>query len=89
MLVFKSNDRANIPLKKLIPDTIKKSYHRIIIFQAGSRPTEVIIISKFLKRYSQAKRTSLFTSAATNQRGVSKGGSREAQVRFPEYQRAE
>ena len=29
--------------------------------------------------------TSLFTSVATNQRGVSKG-SREAQVRFPEYQ---
>ena len=29
--------------------------------------------------------TSLFTSAATNQRGV-RGGSREAQVRFPEYQ---
>src|SRR6218665_89521 len=30
----------------------------------------VIVISEFLKRYSKAKRTSLFTSAATNQRGV-------------------
>jgi len=30
--------------------------------------------------------TSLFTSAVTNQRGLSKGESREAQVRFPEYQ---
>ena len=46
----------------------------------------VIVISKFLKLYSKAKCTSLFTSAATNQRVFSKGGSREAQVRFPEYQ---
>ena len=30
----------------------------------------VIIISKLLKRYSKVKRNSLFTSAATNQRGV-------------------
>src|SRR6218665_334184 len=30
--------------------------------------------------------TSLLTSAATNQRGVSKGRSRETQVQFPEYQ---
>src|SRR6218665_2553555 len=37
----------------------------------------VIAISKLLKRYSKAKRTSLFTSAATNQRGVSKGGGQE------------
>ena len=44
---------------------------------------------KISKRYSKAisaPGTSLFTSAATNQRGVDKGGSREAQVRFPEYQ---
>ena len=49
----------------------------------------IILISRFLKRYLKAKRTigtGLFTSAATNQRGgVYKGGSREAQVRFPEY----
>jgi len=30
----------------------------------------VIVISKLLKRYSKAKRTSLFTSAATNQMGT-------------------
>src|SRR6218665_2458311 len=46
----------------------------------------LIVISRFLQRYSKAKRTSLFTSAATNQRGFLKGGSREARVRFPEYQ---
>jgi len=60
----------------------------------GSKDTQikiVIVISKLigLKRYLEAKRhqfTSLFMSAATNQRGFPGGWSREAQVRFPEYQ---
>src|SRR6218665_1071749 len=42
--------------------------------------------SKALLKSQAPQGTSLFTSAATNQRGVSKGGSREAQVRIPEYQ---
>ena len=42
--------------------------------------------SKALLNSQAHQGTSLFTSAATNQRGVSKGGSREAQVRIPEYQ---
>src|SRR6218665_2870901 len=42
--------------------------------------------SKALLKSKAHQGTSLFTSAATNQRGVSKGGSREAQVRIPEYQ---
>ena len=33
-------------------------------------PIIIIVISRFLKRYLKAKRTKLFTSAATNQRGV-------------------
>src|SRR6218665_3461205 len=37
----------------------------------------VIVISRFLKRYLKVKRTSLLTSAATNQIGVFKRGSRE------------
>src|SRR6218665_3700880 len=40
--------------------------------------------SKALLKSQAHQGTSLFTSAATNQRGVSKGGSREAQVRIPE-----
>src|SRR6218665_3557078 len=57
-------------------------------WQQDDIPPEVIVIviSRLLKRYSKAKGTSLFTSAATNQRGFPKGRSREAQVRFPEYQ---
>src|SRR6218665_2841109 len=43
-------------------------------------------ISKVLLKSKAHQGTSLFTSAATNQKGFSKGGSREAQVRFPEYQ---
>src|SRR6218665_149301 len=42
--------------------------------------------SKALLKSQAHQGTSLFTSAATNQRGVFKGGSREAQVRIPEYQ---
>src|SRR6218665_887203 len=42
--------------------------------------------SKALLKSQAHQGTSLFTSAATNQRGVSRGGSREAQVRIPEYQ---
>src|SRR6218665_278434 len=42
--------------------------------------------SKALLKSQAHQGTSLFTSAATNQRGGSKGGSREAQVRIPEYQ---
>src|SRR6218665_2004247 len=42
--------------------------------------------SKALLKSQAHQGTSLFTSAATNQRGVPKGGSREAQVRIPEYQ---
>src|SRR6218665_109362 len=40
--------------------------------------------SKALLKSQAHQGTSLFTSAATNQRGVSKGGSREAQVRIPD-----
>ena len=44
-------------------------------------------MSKALLESQAHQGTSLFTSAATNQRGgFPKGGSREAQVRFPEYQ---
>ena len=47
----------------------------------------VIVISKLLKRYSKAKRTrELIHERCDESKGVSKGGSREAQVRFPEYQ---
>ena len=42
--------------------------------------------SKALLKSQAHQGTSLFTSAATNQRGIFKGGSREAQVRIPEYQ---
>src|SRR6218665_964747 len=52
----------------------------------GMQQCKKIVISKFLKLYSKAKCTSLFMSTATNQRVFSKRGSREAQVRFPEYQ---
>src|SRR6218665_2374540 len=40
--------------------------------------------SKALLKSRAHQGTSLFTSAATNERGFSKGGSREAQVQFPE-----
>src|SRR6218665_1763964 len=40
--------------------------------------------SKALLKSQAHQGTSLFTSAETNQRGVSKRGSREAQVLFPE-----
>src|SRR6218665_702659 len=36
-----------------------------------------IVISKFVKRYFRAKRTSLFTSTATNQSGVFQEGGQE------------
>ena len=42
-------------------------------------------ISKVLLKSQTHQGTSLFTSGATNQRGVFQRGSREAQVRFPEY----
>jgi len=42
--------------------------------------------SKALLKSQAHKGTGLFTSSATNQRRVSKGGSREAQVLFPEGQ---
>ena len=42
-------------------------------------------ISKALLKSEAHQGTSLFTSAATNQRGVFKEGSREAQVRFHDY----
>ena len=62
--------------------TITYAYHMYII-----ENNNVIVISKLLKYYSKAKRTSLFTSAATNQRVFfQRVGSREAQVRFLEYQ---
>src|SRR6218665_1099864 len=50
----------------------------------------VIVISKLLKRYSKAKRTRAPAYSRTLRRikgGFPKGGSREAQVRFPEYQK--
>ena len=43
-------------------------------------------ISKAPLKSQAHQGTSLLTSAATNQRGVFQRGSREAQVRFPEYQ---
>src|SRR6218665_1787109 len=43
-------------------------------------------LSKALLKSQAHQGTSLFTSAATNQRGFQRG-SREAQVRFPEYQK--
>ena len=49
----------------------------------------LIVISKFLKRYSEAKRTRppAYSRALRRIKGeFSKGGSREVQVRFPEYQ---
>jgi len=49
----------------------------------------VIVISRFLKRYLKAKRTRApaYSRALRRIKGVSKGGSREAQVRFPGYQK--
>src|SRR6218665_1850481 len=49
----------------------------------------VIVISKLLKRSSKAKRTRApaYSRALRRIKGVSKWGSREAQVRFPEYQK--
>src|SRR6218665_1550392 len=48
----------------------------------------VIVISKLLKRYSKAKPPGhqLIHERCDESKGVSKGGSREAQVRIPEYQ---
>src|SRR6218665_1088246 len=49
----------------------------------------VIVISKLLKRYSKAKRTRAPAYSRALRRikgGFPKGGSREAQVRIPEYQ---
>jgi len=49
----------------------------------------VIVISRFLKRYSKAKRTRAPAYSRVLRRikmGLPKGGSIEAQVRFPEYQ---
>src|SRR6218665_3367951 len=49
----------------------------------------VIVISKLLKRYSQAKRTRAPAYSRALRRikgGFPKEGSREAQVRIPEYQ---
>jgi len=65
-------------------DFSSKTLHPLC-FMCGF-PGFLITISRFLKRYLKAKSTSLFTSAVANQRGFSKGGLREAQVRFPEYQ---
>src|SRR6218665_3444432 len=48
----------------------------------------VIVISRFLKRYLKVKRTRApaYSRALRRIKGVSKGGSREVQVQFPEYQ---
>ena len=48
----------------------------------------VIVISRFLKRYSKDKRTRApaYSRALRRIKGGFQGGSREAQVRFPEYQ---
>ena len=51
----------------------------------------VIVISEFLKRYSKAKRTRAPAYSRALWRikgGFQREGSREAQVRFPEYQEA-
>jgi len=50
----------------------------------------IIAISRFLKRYLKAKRTRVPANSRALRQikrgGFPKGGSREAQVRFPEYQ---
>ena len=53
-----------------------------VLGQEKGRYLFVIVISEFLKRYSKAKGTSLFTSAATNQRGFSKGGQKKLRSDF-------
>ena len=58
----------------------------IIIWIFFSNRNRNLKISKALLKSLAHQNTSLFPSAATNQRGLSKGGAREAQVRFPEYQ---
>src|SRR6218665_2378359 len=58
-------------------------------FECGTAWTIVIVISRLLKRYLKAKRTREPTYSRALRRikgGFSKGGSREAQVRFSEGQ---
>ena len=52
----------------------------------------VIVISRFLKRYLKAKRTRVLAYSRALRRikgGFPKERSREAQVRFPEYQKGD
>jgi|SRR6218665_223541 len=65
-----------------------KSYGLLVYSPTLKQITLVIVISrsKALLKSQEHQGTSLFTSAATNQRGVFQRGSREAQVRFPEGQ---
>ena len=71
---------------KLVKHTFTMPYHAMgneIRHRSRNRNLK---ISKALLKSQAHQGTSLFTTAATNQRGVSKEGSREAMVRFPEYQ---
>src|SRR6218665_2370463 len=61
-------------------------FFRISVLMSRPNRNRNLRTSKALLKSQAHQGTSLFTSAATNQRGVSKGGSREAQVRIPEYQ---
>src|SRR6218665_3368302 len=62
--------------------------------RGGVEPTTfrtviVIVISKLLKRYSKAQGTSLFTSAATNQREFPKGGQEKLRSNFQSTRRGQ
>src|SRR6218665_950625 len=64
------------------------SSHHIRNLGIGQVLHFVIVISKFLRRYSKAKCTRAPAYSRALRRikgGFPKGGSREAQVRFPEY----
>src|SRR6218665_2616277 len=62
--------------------------HRCFTVLLQCRQLIVIVISKFLKRYSKAKRTRApaYSRALRRIKGGFQRGSRKAQVRFPEYQ---
>src|SRR6218665_3333746 len=70
---------------------IDPKMEKMILLEICSIRHFVIVNSKLLKRHSKAKRrpqgTSLFTSAASNQRGFPKNSPWEAQVRLPEGER--
>src|SRR6218665_2626303 len=62
--------------------------HYRLVKSYRNRNRIVIVISKLLKRYSKAKRTRApaYSRALRRIKGGFQRGSREAQVRIPEYQ---